>query len=88
MIVIWMAVAPSPVGVLRFHFEFEEWVVLPVLLAEVYTIGMIFVVVPIVVILVIARRRRAYRHSGIPPDGRCLAGRPRKLWPMGPQGPP
>jgi len=53
-VVIRMMVTPIPVGVLLFHFEFEEWVVLPVVLAEVHAVGTIFVVVPIVVILVIA----------------------------------
>jgi hypothetical protein len=49
-----MPVAPIPVGGLLFHFEFEEWVVLPVCLAEIHAVGTIFAVVPIVVILVIA----------------------------------
>src|SRR5258708_33345580 len=53
-IVIWMMVAPIPVGPLFFHFQFNKRVVLAMSLAEIHAKGAIFVVIPVVVVLMVA----------------------------------
>src|SRR5579859_514936 len=53
-VVVRMVVTPIPIGPLLLRLGFEEWMVVPVPLAQVLAVVMVFVVVPIVIVLVIA----------------------------------
>ena len=53
MIAIWMTVAPVPIRLLVSLFCFSKGSVVSVALLEISAIGMVFAVVPIVVVLVI-----------------------------------
>ena len=46
--------APIPVGPLFFYSQFNKWVVLAVSFAQVYAIGAVFVVIPVVIVPVVA----------------------------------
>jgi hypothetical protein len=49
-----MTVAPIPVRSLVSDFQLDKWMVLTVSLTEVHTVGAIFVVIPVVIVLVTA----------------------------------
>jgi hypothetical protein len=52
-VVIGMTVTPIPVRPLLFHFYFDKGPVLSVSLSEVHTVGPVFIVIPIVIVLVV-----------------------------------
>ena len=54
LIVIRMIVTPLPIRSLILHSHLRKWPILSVSLAEVYPIGMVFVVIPIVIVPVVA----------------------------------
>ena len=53
MIVVRMTVTPIPIRTLFFRLQFHKGVILSVPFAEIYAIGTVFVVIPIVIILVL-----------------------------------
>lgn len=54
VVVIRMTVAPIPICSLLFLFQFGKRAVLSVILLEIPAVGMVFVVIPIVIVLVVA----------------------------------